>query len=62
MAIGCDETNANTGAQGRVIALLEMQLGRHLQWFVCLLHANEQPLKHLIPKLDGGHPHLRQII
>jgi hypothetical protein len=54
MAIGCDGTNVNTGAVGGVISLLEKELGRSLQWFICLLHANELPLRHLVQKLDGG--------
>ena len=53
MAIGCDGTNVNTGAVGGVIRLLEEELGHALQWFVCLLHCNELPLRHLIQKLDG---------
>ena len=53
MAIGCDGTNVNTGAHRGVIRLLEQRLGRPLQWFVCLLHANELPLRHLLIKLDG---------
>jgi len=53
MAIGCDETNVNTGATGGVIRLLEQQFRRPLQWLVCLLHASELPLRHLIKKLDG---------
>ena len=60
MAIGCDGTNVNTGAHRGVIRLLEKRLGRPLQWFVCLLHANELPLRHLLIKLDGvtSGPHL----
>ena len=53
MAIGCDGTNVNTGAHRGVTHLLEKYLGRPLQWFMCLLHANELPLKHLFIKLDG---------
>ena len=26
---------------------------RALQWFVCLLHANELPLRHLLAKING---------
>jgi len=53
MAIGYDGTNVNTGAVGGVIGLLEQSLGRPLQWLVCLLHANELPLRHLLQTLDG---------
>ena len=54
MAIEWDGTNVNTRAQGGVILLLEKPLGRHLQLFVCLLHANELPLRHLVQKLYSG--------
>lgn len=54
VAVGCDGTNVNTGAIGGVIRLLEEYLSRPLQWFICLLHANELPLRHLLQKLDGA--------
>ena len=53
IAIGCDGTNVNSGVKGGVIRLLELELGRPLQWLICLLHANELPLRHLLQKLDG---------
>lgn len=53
VAIGCDGTAVNTGQKNGVIVLLEKQLNRPLQWFVCLLHANELPLRHLFTSLDG---------
>lgn len=54
VAIGCDGTNVNTGALGGVVCLLEKKLNRPIHWFVCMLHANELPLRHLFQKLDGG--------
>ena len=53
-AIEWNGTNVNTGAQGGVIRLLEKTFGRHLQWFVCLLHANELSLRHFVQKLYSG--------
>jgi len=53
LAIGSDGTNVNTGVKGGIIHLLELELGRTLQCLVCLLHANELPLSHLLQKLDG---------
>jgi len=53
VAIGCDGTNVNTGRNGGTIRLLEEELGRPLQWFICQLHANELPLRHLLVHLDG---------
>lgn len=53
-AIGCDGTNSNTGHKGGVITLLEHHLKRPLQWFICQLHANELPLRHLLQHLDGS--------
>jgi len=54
MVIRCDGTNVNTGALGGVIRLMEEHLNRPLQWLICLLHANELPLRHLFSKLDGA--------
>ncbi|KAK4299397.1 hypothetical protein Pmani_001405 [Petrolisthes manimaculis] len=53
VAIGCDGTPVNTGLKGGVIRLIEEKLGRPVHWFVCLLHANELPLRHLIHAIDG---------
>jgi hypothetical protein len=52
--VGCDGTNVNTGVHGGVIRLLELHLKRPVQWFICLLHANELPLRHLFTYLDGN--------
>lgn len=52
-AVGCDGTVANTGNRGGIIRLLEVALNKPLQWFVCQLHANELPLRHLFEHLDG---------
>jgi hypothetical protein len=54
MAVGCDGTVVNTGKNAGAIRLLEERLDRPLQWFVCMLHANELPLRHLFEKLDGA--------
>lgn len=51
--VGCDGCNGNTGRQGGVIRLLEEKLNRPLQWFICLLHFIELPLKNLITNHDG---------
>lgn len=53
IAIGCDGTAVNTGNKGGIICLLEEKLERPLHWFVCLLHANELPLRHLMKNIDG---------
>ena len=53
VAIGCDGTNVNTGNIGGVIRLLELRVNKSLHWFVCLLHMNELPLRHLLIHLDG---------
>lgn len=52
-AIGCDGTVVNTGYKNGIIRQLELSLGRPLHWFVCLLHTNELPLRHLLQHLDG---------
>ena len=51
--IGADGTNVNTGCKNGAITRIEKLMGRPLQWSICLLHANELPLRHLIIKLDG---------
>jgi hypothetical protein len=51
--IGSDGTNVNTGWKGGVIRLIEIRLGKPLQWSVCLLHFNELPLRALLKTLDG---------
>lgn len=53
VAIGCDGTAVNTGAKGGVIRFIEKTLQRPLRRFICQLHANELPLRHLFEKLDG---------
>jgi hypothetical protein len=53
VAIGCDGTNVNTGCEGGVIRLLELHCNKPLHWFVCLLHMNELPLRHLFIHIDG---------
>lgn len=53
-AVGCDGTAVNTGRKGGTIRLLEQHLKRPLQWFVCLFHSNELPLRHLFEHLDGS--------
>lgn len=53
VVIGCDGTAVNTGLRGGVIKLIEEKLGHPVHWLVCLLHANELPLRHLIHTVDG---------
>ncbi|KAE8737193.1 hypothetical protein FOCC_FOCC017345 [Frankliniella occidentalis] len=51
--VGCDGCGTNTGWRGGAIRLMEETLGRPLQWHVCLLHANELPLRHVMETFDG---------
>lgn len=51
--VGCDGTAVNTGPKGGIVRLLEVELKKPLQWFICQIHANELPLRHLILHLDG---------
>ncbi|GBM73318.1 hypothetical protein AVEN_246381-1 [Araneus ventricosus] len=51
--IGCDGTNVIKGWKGGVISLLETYVERPLQWNICMLYANELPLRHLILEMDG---------
>lgn len=52
--MGSDGTVGNTGCKGGVITLIEKKIGAPLQWFICQLHANELPLRHIFHHLDGG--------
>src|SRR6218665_2399199 len=52
--VGCDGTNVSTGHTAGVIRRLEESFEHTLQWLVCLLHANELPLRHLFEALDGA--------
>ena len=54
VAIGCDGTVVNTGYKTGVVRRLEEAIGKPLHWFICQLHANELPLRHLVQHLDGG--------
>lgn len=54
VAVACDGTNVNTGQHKGVIRLIEEELGKPLQWLVCMLHGNELPLRHLLQHLDGS--------
>ena len=51
--IGSDVTAVNNGTNEGIIRLLKFELGRHLHWFICQLHANELPLRYWIKTLDG---------
>lgn len=54
IALGSDGENNNVGSsEGGINYHIEAIIQRPLHWFICLLHANELPLKNLIQKLDG---------
>ena len=42
--VGSNGTAVITGKSKGFIALLEILIGRPLQWLICLLHLNELPL------------------
>ena len=50
---GCDVTAVNTGIHNGALRHLEINLDKPVQHFVCLLHCNELPLRHLIHEIDG---------
>lgn len=52
-AIGSDGTNVNVGRENGVLRYMELSLKTHVHWFVCLLHANELPLRVLTRKYIG---------
>ena len=51
---GVDGCNVNVGNEEGALAYLEKLLGRPLQWFICMLHGVELPLRALVRELDGG--------
>lgn len=53
MTVGADSTAVSTGHQGGVIRRLECRLRGPLHWFICSLHLNELPLRHLCKQLIG---------
>jgi hypothetical protein len=52
-AVVCDGTPVNTGVKNGLIRKIELQLQKPLQWLICLMHANELPLRKLIEALYG---------
>ena len=48
-----DSTAVNTETKHECISQLEDLVDRLLQWFICLLHTNELPKRHLISKIYG---------
>lgn len=52
IGIGSDGENTNTGVDNGVIRKMEIHLQKPLHWFICLLHFNELPLRHLYETLE----------
>lgn len=50
----CDGEPKNTGKKNGIIRHLEITLKRPLHWFICLLHFNELPFRHLFDKIDNS--------
>ncbi|GBM24584.1 hypothetical protein AVEN_157846-1 [Araneus ventricosus] len=50
--VGCDGTSVNTGVKGGIIRNMKLILNPSLRWFMCQLHANEHPLRHLFAHVD----------
>jgi hypothetical protein len=53
LAIGCDSTASNTSPKKGSIKFIEEQLGRCVQWIICLFHQSELPSRCLFGILDG---------
>lgn len=51
VAVGWDGTNTNVDVKAGIIKLLEKHLNRAVHWFICQLHGNELPWRHLIKHL-----------
>ena len=53
VATGCDGTDTNSGWNNGVIRNYELKFFRPLEYFICLLHLNEVPFRHLFQSIDG---------
>ena len=52
IGICCDGEPSNTGVGNGILRRFEAMLARPLHWFVCLLHFNELPFRHLFTEVD----------
>ena len=52
-AVGADGARVNTGIHNGCIRLLELEFSKPLHWFICQLHGNGLPLRHLFERIDG---------
>lgn len=52
IGICCDGEPTNTGKDNGILRIFEVHLKRPLHWFVCLLHFNELPFRHLFDALE----------
>ena len=52
IGICCDGEPTNTGVRNGILRRFEIHLKRPLHWFVCLLHFNELPFRHLFNTLE----------
>lgn len=52
IGICCDGEPTNTGVENGIIRRFEILLDKPLHWFVCLLHFNELPFRHLFNALE----------
>jgi hypothetical protein len=52
--VGADLTAANTGWEIGALSLLEEEFLRALHWWICVIHINELPLRHLTASVVGA--------
>lgn len=52
VGICCDGEATNTGTGTGILRRFEVMLDKPLHWFVCLLHFNELPFRHLFAALE----------
>lgn len=53
IAVCSDGEAKNTGKDNGILRNLEKTLKRPLHWFICMLHFNELPLRHLFETIDA---------
>lgn len=52
IGVCCDGEKKNVGRHTGILRSLELNLEKPLHWFVCLLHFNELPFRHLFEQID----------
>lgn len=61
IGVCCDGEAKNTGKDAGILRLLEVRLQKPLHWFVCMLHSNELPFRHIFEKIDSSFTAIKDV-